>query len=136
MMTLRQIEVIRAGLVVDREVIPQALTLNSPLFATVYTEMLNAKKTAKTVQAALDVVDAYMAQHSATLFAPPWLMHANEFAIQRARAKRHIRLVAENGLEQFWRFRDRRREIGVGKERDFATRGEQSKTHRSSFSEI
>jgi hypothetical protein len=67
---LAQIEVIRAGLVVDREVIPQALTLNSPLFATVYTEMLNAKKTAKTVQAALDAVDAYMAQHSATLFAP------------------------------------------------------------------
>jgi uncharacterized protein len=67
---LAQIEVISAGLLADREVIPQAMTLNSALFATVYTEMLNAKKTTKAVQAALDAVDTYMAKHATTLFAP------------------------------------------------------------------
>lgn len=74
---LAQIEVINAGLLVDREVIPQAMTLNSPLFATVYTDLLNAKKTTKTVQAALDAVDAYMAAHATTLFAP-LLAHLRE----------------------------------------------------------
>ena len=67
---LAQIEVINAGLLVDREVIPQAMTLNSPLFACVYTDLLNMKKTTKTVQAALDAVDAYMAERATTLFAP------------------------------------------------------------------
>jgi hypothetical protein len=67
---LAQIEVINAGLLVDREVIPQAIALNSPLFATVYTDLLNAKKTTKTVQAALDAVDEYMAKRATTLFAP------------------------------------------------------------------
>jgi uncharacterized protein len=67
---LAQIEVISAGLLADREVIPQAMTLNSALFATVYNEMLNAKKTTKAVQAALDAVDTYMAKHATTLFAP------------------------------------------------------------------
>lgn len=67
---LAQIEVINAGLLVDREVIPQALTLNSAFFGAVYTDLLNAKKTAKSVQAALGAVDAYMAARATTLFAP------------------------------------------------------------------
>ena len=67
---LAQIEVISAGLLVDREVIPQALTLNSALFATVYTGMLDTKKTAKSVRSALDTVDAYMAARASSLFAP------------------------------------------------------------------
>jgi predicted nucleotidyltransferase len=67
---LAQIEVVSAGLLADREVIPQALTLNSALFAAVYTDMLNAKKTAKSVRSALDTVDAYMASRAASLFAP------------------------------------------------------------------
>jgi hypothetical protein len=46
------------------------MTLNSPLFACVYTDLLNMKKTTKTVQAALDAVDAYMAERATTLFAP------------------------------------------------------------------
>jgi hypothetical protein len=67
---LAQIEVISAGLVADREVIPQATKLNPELFATIYTALLNSKKTTKQVQAALDTVDAYLRERAAQLFAP------------------------------------------------------------------
>ena len=48
--SLATIEVISAGLLADREVIPQAIKLNPSLFATVYVDLLNEKKTVKTVQ--------------------------------------------------------------------------------------
>jgi hypothetical protein len=65
---LAQVEVIGAGLLADREVIPQALKLNPAFFKTVYADLLNAKKTRKAVQTALDAVDRYVAQRAATLF--------------------------------------------------------------------
>ena len=40
------------GLLADREVIPQAMKLNPAFFKTVYTDLLNGKKTRKNVQAA------------------------------------------------------------------------------------
>jgi predicted nucleotidyltransferase len=67
---LARIEVLGARLLADREVIPQALTLNPAFFKTVYADLLNAKKTRKTVQAALDAIDTYVAERAATLFAP------------------------------------------------------------------
>jgi hypothetical protein len=67
---LAQIEVIGAGLLADREVIPQAMKLNPTFFKTVYVELLNTKKTRKRVQTALDAIDHYMAQRVATLFGP------------------------------------------------------------------
>jgi hypothetical protein len=67
---LAQVEVLGAGQLVDREVIPQALRLNPPFFKTVYTDLLNAKKTTKAVRAALDTIDQYVAQRAATLFGP------------------------------------------------------------------
>jgi hypothetical protein len=67
---LAQLEVIGAGQLADREVIPQALQLNPALFKTVYTGVLNTKKTRRRVQAALDAVDHYLAQRAATLFGP------------------------------------------------------------------
>lgn len=67
---LAQIEVISAGLLADREVIPQAISLNPSLFKTVYTDLLNQKKTARSVQLALDTVDAYLAARAPKLFAP------------------------------------------------------------------
>jgi len=67
---LAQIEVIAARKLVDREVIPQALTLNPAFFASIYTDLLNAKKTKKAVQAALAAVDEYVATRAARLFAP------------------------------------------------------------------
>ncbi len=67
---LAQVEVLGAGLLVDREVILQALKLNPAFFKIVYTDLLNAKKTTKAVKAALDAVDRYVADRSATLFEP------------------------------------------------------------------
>jgi hypothetical protein len=67
---LAKIEVISAGLLADREVLPQALKLNPAFFKTVYTDLLNTKKARKNVQAALDAVDGYVGDRAATLFAP------------------------------------------------------------------
>jgi hypothetical protein len=44
--------------------------LNPEFFNTIYSEMLNAKKTTRAVHAALDAVDAYVAERSDLLFAP------------------------------------------------------------------
>jgi len=67
---LAQIEVIGQRLLADREVIPQAMTLNPAFFRTVYTDLLNGKKTRVGVEAALGAVDRYMAERATTLFAP------------------------------------------------------------------
>jgi uncharacterized protein len=67
--SLARIEVMSRGLLADREVLPQALTLNPAFFRIVYTELLNSKKTRKNVQAALAAVDAYVADRAPTLFA-------------------------------------------------------------------
>jgi hypothetical protein len=67
---LAQIEVIGRRLVADREVLPQAMELNPAFFKIVYASLLNGKKTRKNVQAALDAVDHYLAERSATLFEP------------------------------------------------------------------
>jgi hypothetical protein len=66
---LAQVEVISARKLVDREVIPQALLLNPDFFTIVYTDLLNAKKTKKAVQAALAAAETYMAKRATRLFA-------------------------------------------------------------------
>jgi hypothetical protein len=65
---LARIEVIGARLLADREVILQAMKLNPPFFRTIYTDLLNTKKTRKNVQTALDAIDHYLAQRASTLF--------------------------------------------------------------------
>jgi len=67
---LAQIEVIGARLLADREVIPQAMTLNPAFFKTIYSDLLNGKKTPKSVRTALDVIDDYMSKRAAELFGP------------------------------------------------------------------
>ena len=67
---LAQIEVISRRLLVDREVIPQALALNPAFFGQIYRDLLNAKKTPEAVKAALEAVDAYLKERAASLFAP------------------------------------------------------------------
>jgi predicted nucleotidyltransferase len=67
---IAQIEVIGARLLADREVIPQAMKLNPAVLKTIYADLLNSKKTRKKVQAALDVLDRYVAERAPTLFAP------------------------------------------------------------------
>jgi len=77
---LAQVEVISADLLADREVIPQAIELNPAFFKTVYTELLNSKKTRKGVQAAVDAIDAYVAERAGALFGPviEYLIEAGE----------------------------------------------------------
>jgi hypothetical protein len=67
---LAQIEVIGARRLADREVIPQAMGLNPAFFKIVYTDLLNARKTRKAVQAALDAIDHYVAERAPSLFGP------------------------------------------------------------------
>jgi predicted nucleotidyltransferase len=67
---LARIEVIGRRLLADREVIPQAMTLNPSFFKTIYTDLLNHKKTSTRVQEALGAVDRYVADRAPTLFAP------------------------------------------------------------------
>lgn len=71
--SLAQIEVIAAGLVADREVIPRAATLNPALFDTVYTRLLNTKKSRASVDAALLAADEYLATRASSLFAPVFI---------------------------------------------------------------
>ena len=66
---LAQIEVVSHRLVADREVIPQAMQLNPEFFKKIYTDMLNSRKTRKSVQAALDAIDRYMLDRAPALFA-------------------------------------------------------------------
>lgn len=65
---LARIEVINARLLADREVIPQAMKLNPVFFKTVYSDLLNTKKTTKGVQAALDAVDGHLGRQGPMLF--------------------------------------------------------------------
>ena len=65
---LARIEVIAAGKLLDREVLPQALGLNPGFFKTVYVDLLNEPKTSARVQEALDAVDGYIASRSFRLF--------------------------------------------------------------------
>lgn len=80
---LARIEVIGARLLADREVIPQAMKLNPAFFKTIYADLLNARKTRKSVQAALDAIDGYLAQRAATLFRPV-LEHLQEVGEARS----------------------------------------------------
>ena len=95
---LAQIEVISAGQLVDREVIPQAVKLNPELMATVYVDLLNAKKTAKSVQAALDAVDAYMAARARALFGPV-LEHLREAGEARSCTEIEAHFKKTYGIE-------------------------------------
>jgi len=65
-----RMEVIDAGLLPDREVVPQAQTLNPALFKTIYTDLLAQGTSRKTVERALDAVERYMKDRAARVFAP------------------------------------------------------------------
>jgi predicted nucleotidyltransferase len=67
---LAQMELIDARVLADREVLPQAAALNPAFFRIVYTDLLNAPKTTAGVQAALDAVDAYVAERATRVFGP------------------------------------------------------------------
>jgi predicted nucleotidyltransferase len=67
---LAQIEVIGQRILADREVILQAIKLNPEFFKTIYSDILNVKKTRRNVQQALEAIDRYLAQRARALFEP------------------------------------------------------------------
>jgi hypothetical protein len=67
---LARIEVMGRGLLADREVLPQAMQLNPDFFRTVYTDLLNEKKSAARVEHALAAADAYLAERCPAFGAP------------------------------------------------------------------
>jgi uncharacterized protein len=66
---IAQIEVIGAGKIAGREVIPEAMALNPSLFETIYTNLLNTPKTRAAILEALQTLDDYLASRAETLFA-------------------------------------------------------------------
>jgi predicted nucleotidyltransferase len=67
---LARIEVLQAGLLVDREVLPKALKLNPSTFKIIYTDLLNSKKSKPRIQAALAAIGKYLRTHTPAIFAP------------------------------------------------------------------
>jgi hypothetical protein len=67
---LAKVEVLSARLLVDREVLPQAMKVNPAFFKIVYSDLLNTRKTAKSVEAALAAIDDYIGTRAAALFDP------------------------------------------------------------------
>ena len=84
---LAQIEVTNAGLLVDREVIPQALHLNPSFFSTIYTNLMSSSKTLPRVGTALAAIDEYVAVRARTLFGPVF-EHLHD--VREARSCREI----------------------------------------------
>jgi predicted nucleotidyltransferase len=68
--SVARMEVIAAGLLPDREVIPQAQRLNPPLMQTIYGDLLRKGDDRATVETALTTIEAYIASRAAKTFAP------------------------------------------------------------------
>ena len=67
---LARIEVFLTHQVAGREVIQQALDLNPKLFKALYTDLINQKKTSKTIGTALELIDLYLKKKVRVLFQP------------------------------------------------------------------
>jgi predicted nucleotidyltransferase len=80
---LAKIEVLNARLLVDREVLPQAIKLNPSFFKLIYTDLLNQKKTTKAVEAALSAADDYLAER-VPLLCGPVIEHLREVGEARS----------------------------------------------------
>lgn len=61
--SLAYTEIIRAGLVCEEIVIHKAIELNPELFQVTYIDLLAGRKSRKSLQTALDAIEAYLQQH-------------------------------------------------------------------------
>jgi len=68
--SIARMEVIAAGLLPDREVIPQAEKLNAPLMRTIYSDLLQRGTDRETVEKALATIEYYLAVRARKVFAP------------------------------------------------------------------
>src|SRR5262249_44338066 len=96
--SLAKIEVLGARLLVDREVLPQAMKLNPAFFKIIYSDLLNTKKTAKAVQAALAAVDEYLASRAPALFGAV-IDHLREVAEARSATEIEDHFKRNFGIE-------------------------------------
>ena len=96
--SLARIEVLEARQIADREVLPQAMKLNPEFFRIVYTDLLNGKKTAKSVQTALAALDNYLATRARSLFAEV-LDHLREVGEARSATEIEDHFKRNFGLE-------------------------------------
>ena len=96
--SLARIEVLEARQIADREVLPQAMKLNPEFFRVIYADLLNARKTVKSVQAALAAVDEYLATRAPSLFAE-LLDHLREVAEPRSATEIEDHFRRNFGLE-------------------------------------
>lgn len=78
--SVAKIEVMRRGLLADREVIPQALKLNPALMQKIYLDLLDKPKTKSSVKAALGTLQSYLDENYPILYAPivEYLQEAGE----------------------------------------------------------
>lgn len=83
---LAGIEVLLAGEVTAREVVQQALRLNSPFFRAIYSDLIDGPKTPETVGAALQGVADYLRARTDLLFGP---------ILEYLRAEEGVRSVTE-----------------------------------------
>jgi hypothetical protein len=67
---LARMEIIGAGLVADREVLPQAAKLNPALFDTIYINLLRNGTRKDAVETALETLERYMEARARKVFAP------------------------------------------------------------------
>lgn len=95
---LAQIEVMNAGLLVDREVIPQAMKLNPEFFRSIYTDLLDKKRTRDNVAAAMGVIDAYLRDRAQALFAP-LLEYLRETGEARSATELDAHFIKTFGIE-------------------------------------
>lgn len=68
--SVARMEVVAAGLLPDREVIPQAETLNPALMQTIYASLLRRGTERGTVEKALQTMEAYFETRAVQVFAP------------------------------------------------------------------
>lgn len=68
--SLAKVEIVGRGLLLDREVLPQAVGLNPDFFKIIYTDLLNTRKTKAAVAGALAAIDEYVEARARTAFAP------------------------------------------------------------------
>lgn len=95
---LARIEVMSHGRLADREVLPQALQLNPDFFTTVYTRLLNERKTTATVQEALAAVDAWLAERTPA-FAEPIVAYLRDAGEARAATEIDAHFQRTMGVE-------------------------------------
>jgi len=95
---LAKIEVLEAGLLVDREVLPQAIKLNPPFFKLIYTDLLNSKKTRPAIESALSAIDEYLRKRATTIFAPI-IEHLKEVGEARSATEIEDHFRRNSGIE-------------------------------------